>query len=136
MVDSATVRTVHDLITTVLNEQRYGAVPDYCHDDVIMHRPGGVDERGVEAYVAHYRRLHTAFPDFTATLVDSIAEDDRVAVRLRLRGTHEGTLFGLAPTGTMVSFSAHILYRFRETRIAEEWHESDRLALRRQLEEQ
>ncbi|MEF8788735.1 MAG: ester cyclase [Haloarculaceae archaeon] len=126
-------RHVRNLVGDVLNDERYDLVTEYCREDVLMHRPGGVDEVGTDAYADHYRRLHRAFPDFDARIEDLLADEDRVGLRLGLTGTHEGELLGRAPTGTSVSFSAQIIYRLSDGLIAEEWHESDRLGLLRQL---
>lgn len=133
MPASANEQVVRTLVADVLNGQRYGVVPEHCREDVVMHRPGGVEAVGLDAYVDHYRGLHRAFPDFEATIEDAVADAGRVAVRLRLTGTHEGDLLGVAPTGTRVSFTAQVLYDLRAGRVAEEWHESDRLGLLRQL---
>lgn len=50
-------------------------------------------------------RLRTAFPDARATLEDIVAEGDRVAYRLTIRGTHEGAFLGVAPTQKRVTVS-------------------------------
>ena len=134
MTDRENERLVRSLVTDVLNDKRYDAITEYCHDDVVMHRPGGFDEMGLDAYTEHYRRLHRAFPDFDATIERVLADHEHVAVRLRLTGTHEGDLLGVAPTGTNVAFTAQIVYRLSDSRVAEEWHESDRLGLLRQLD--
>jgi len=134
MTDPEPERPVRSLIADVLNDKRYGIITEYCHDDVVMHRPGGVDEVGSDAYIEHYRQLHRAFPDLHATIEDVLADGDRIGLRLGLTGTHKGELLGRAPTGMSVSFSAQIIYRLSDGRIAEEWHESDRLGLLRQID--
>jgi steroid delta-isomerase-like uncharacterized protein len=136
MAEHENERVVRTLIADAVNGKRYGTVSEHCHDDVVMHRPGGDEEVGVDAYVAHYRRLHDAFPDFDARVRDVLADEDRVAVRLELTGTHEGELLGITSTGRSVNFTAQIIYRLRDGQIAEEWHESDRLGLLQQLDEQ
>ena len=54
---------------------------------------------GVEGFRRYVQLVRDAFPDFHNTIEDLIAEDDRVAARLRYTGTHSGPLFGVAPTG-------------------------------------
>ncbi len=117
----------------MLNDEQYDAVTTYCHEDVVMHRPGDVDEVGLDAYIEHYRHLHGTFPHFQARIRDVLADDDRIDLRLALTGTHEDELIGRAPTGTSGAFSAQIIYQLSNGRIIEEWHESDRLGLLRQL---
>lgn len=127
-------QVVRELIADVVNRKQHDAVSEYCHDDVVMHRPGGREEVGVKAYVAHFCRLHDAFPDFDATVRDIFAEGTRVAVRLELTGTHDGELFGVTPTGKRVAFTAQIIYRLQNGQVAEEWHESDRLSMLEQID--
>lgn len=127
-------QVIQELITDVVNRKQHDAVSEYCHDDVVMHRPGGREEVGVKAYVAHFRRLHDAFPDFDATVRDIFAEGTRVAVRLELTGTHDGELFGVTATGKRVAFTAQIIYRLQNGQVVEEWHESDRLSMLKQID--
>jgi len=48
-----------------------------------------------------------AFPDLQAHVEDIFAAQDKVAVRLRLRGTHSGEFLGFAPTGRTVESVSH-----------------------------
>ena len=51
---------------------------------------------GVRQLVMNVRR---AFPDLVETIDDLVAEGDRVALRLTLRGTHGGPFRGVEATG-------------------------------------
>jgi len=128
-------RTVRGLFEDVLNGQRYERVSRYCLADVRLQRPGGVVVSGTDAYESHYRRLHSGLPDFEATLSDVVVDADRVATRFSVTGTHDGELLGVPATGTRVEFSAQVLFRLADGRVAEEFHLSDRATLREQLRE-
>ena len=52
-----------------------------------------------------------AFPDLAITVEDMLAEDDRVATRVTMRGTHHGPLAGVAPTGKAVVMKANHIFR-------------------------
>jgi predicted ester cyclase len=78
-------------------------------------------------------RLRTAFPDADATLEDILAEGDRVAYRLTIRGTHRGSFLGVAPTQTHVTVSFLAIVRIENGQIAEEWGGLDQIDLLRQL---
>jgi predicted ester cyclase len=127
-------QVVRELIADVVDRKQHDAVSEYCHDDVVMHRPGGRGEVGIKAYVAHFRRLHNAFPDFDARVRDIFGEGIRVAVRLELTGTHDGELLGVQPNGQRVAFTAQVIYHLQNGRVTEEWHESDRLSLLKQID--
>jgi steroid delta-isomerase-like uncharacterized protein len=79
---------------------------------------------------AMFRR---AFPDLHAEIEDIFASGDRVAVRLRMRGTHEGDYLGIPATGRTISYVSHEFYRLEHGLIAEEWICSDTASLFRQI---
>lgn len=91
------------------------------------------DERGIEElkhYVTIYR---TAFPDIQDTVEDIVAEADKVVVRWKSRGTHQGEFMGAAPTGRDVTFTGMRLFRIAENKIVESWVNIDERGLREQL---
>ncbi|HJS96387.1 MAG TPA: ester cyclase [Solirubrobacteraceae bacterium] len=79
---------------------------------------------------AMFRR---AFPDVHAEIEDIFCSGDRVAVRLRMRGTHEGEYLGIPPSGRTVSYVSHEFYRIEDGLIAEEWICSDTAGLFQQI---
>lgn len=79
-------------------------------------------------------RLRSAFPDGTASLEDILAEGDRVAFRLTIRGTHHGAFQGIAPTGRRVTVSFAAIVRIEGGKLVEEWGGLDLFDLRQQLE--
>ena len=78
-------------------------------------------------------RLRTAFPDAGATLEDLVAEGDRVAYRLTIRGTHRGEFLGMAPTGKFVTVTFIAIVRLADGKIVEEWGGLDQTSLVNQL---
>ena len=78
-------------------------------------------------------RLRTAFPDAQATLEDIVAEGDRVAYRLTIRGTQTGDFLGVPATGRRVAVTFLAIVRIRDGRFVEEWGGLDQVDLLRQL---
>jgi steroid delta-isomerase-like uncharacterized protein len=74
-----------------------------------------------------------ALPDLHAEIEDIFASGDRVAVRLSMRGTHEGDYLGMPATGRPVSYVSHEFYRVEDGLIAEEWICSDTAGMLRQI---
>jgi len=100
--------------------------------DFVDHLPRE-EERGIEElkhYVSSYR---TAFPDIQDTVEEIVAEGDKVVVRWRSRGTHQGEFMGVAPTGREVAFTGMRLFRIAENKIAESWVNIDERGLQEQL---
>lgn len=71
--------------------------------------------------------LRTAFPDVSLTLEDQLAEGEEVVTRWTMRGTHQGELWGTAPTGKPVTVTGITIQRLAEGKIVEEWTEADLL---------
>lgn len=86
-----------------------------------------------EAYSSH-KILTGAFPDLRIEIEDLIAEGDRVAARLSLRGTHLGPFRGIAPTGRQVHFTAIRVYQITDGKIVGSWANQDALGLLQQLQ--
>ena len=91
------------------------------------------DVTGPEGAQGMAELLRGAFPDIEATVEDMVAEDDRVAARVTLRGTHRGDFLGIAPTGRAIAVAAFNIYRFSEGKLVETWQLEDALGLMRQL---
>ena len=57
-------------------------------------------------YLAIIGMMRAGFPDIHWTLEETIAEGDKVAALLTMPGTHQGTFFGLPPTGKKIVVQA------------------------------
>lgn len=89
--------------------------------------PGPVGAKQVASAVV------TAFPDRRITHEDIVAEGDRVVIRWKMTGTHQGDLMGIAPTGKSVTVTGFDEFRVADGKIAELWQEVDMLGLMQQL---
>jgi steroid delta-isomerase-like uncharacterized protein len=79
------------------------------------------------------RIFRTAFPDFRMTVEDVVAEGDLVCCRFRQSGTHQGDLFGIAPTGRSVDFGEMAICQIADGQIIASWFQTDMLGLMSQL---
>lgn len=100
----------------------------------ISHQPaGGEDIRGPEAIKQFAAGMREAFPDLEITIEEQIAEGDKVLTRFRTRGTHQGELWGIPPTGKEVEITNMSMSRIEGGKMAEEWPAPDRLGMMQQL---
>jgi predicted ester cyclase len=60
---------------------------------------GGLDAEGFMRFIAETR---AAFSNKRFTELDRIVEGDRVALRFRMTGTHDGGFHGIPPTGATI----------------------------------
>jgi steroid delta-isomerase-like uncharacterized protein len=98
--------------------------------------PSGPEEtvRGPEGVKEYVGRLREGVPDLTVTVEDQVIAGDKVATRWTARGTHDGELFGIEPTGRTASVAGITVQRFgADGRIIEGWTNWDLLGLLQQL---
>jgi steroid delta-isomerase-like uncharacterized protein len=99
----------------------------------VYHGSGGMEFKGPEGFKQIITMMRTAFPDLQVTVDDMVAEGDKVAHRLILRGTHKGELMGIAPTGKQVTISAVTISRFVGGKEVEAWSNLDQLGMMQQM---
>lgn len=116
-----------------LNRGILAVVDELIHPDFLNHEahPGG--DRGPESMRALITMLRTAFPDLHFTIEEVIAEGDIVAGRVTMRGTHEGSLMGMPPTGRSVEQVSMHFVRSRDGKAIEHWGVRDDLGMMQQL---
>jgi steroid delta-isomerase-like uncharacterized protein len=89
--------------------------------------------RGPEGLKQQAKGYRDAFPDLKLTIEDQISEGDRVMTRWTARGTHQGDLFGIAPTGKQATISGVTIDRLQGGKIVETWDTWDTLGLMQQI---
>ena len=89
--------------------------------------------RGPEGVKQLVEGFHAGIPDMTLQIEDVIAEGEKVLVRLRAKGTHDGDLMGVPPTGRPIDIDVLDLLQFREGILVEQWALIDNLGMLRQI---
>ncbi len=103
-------------------------------EDAVFFVPGRPDPlRGPAGYMSIIGMMRSGFPDITWTLDETIAEDDRLAARFTMRGTHQGSFFGVPPSGKKIEVRAMNFYRFSNGQFVEEFGQPDLLGLMQQI---
>jgi steroid delta-isomerase-like uncharacterized protein len=90
--------------------------PDYVGHDPAQPEPTR-GPAGVKEAAAGYR---AAFPDLTVTVEQQVAEGDTVVTRWTATGTHEGELFGIAPTGKQATVTGISVERVVDGKVVED----------------
>jgi steroid delta-isomerase-like uncharacterized protein len=112
---------------------RFDVIDDLVSPGIVTHGFPGENPDSLEAYRSFFRDLERAFPRMEFSIDHMVAEEDRVAVRFRIRAVHSGDYLGIPATGRTVEFSGMVLYRLEEGRIVETWLHPDNLTLLQQL---
>lgn len=120
-------------IERVWGEGEVERVDDLYAEDVIdrMPVPGQAGGRaGLKQVVRDFR---AAIPDLAMHLHGTLVAGDIGVDWWTLTGTHDGELFGVAPTGATVRFGGIDMVRVAGGRIAELWHVEEMLQFGMQL---
>jgi predicted ester cyclase len=104
--------------------------PDYLDHDL-----PGIGEGGRDQLFQLVAGVRSAVPDVRPTVVQAVAEDDLVAVRVVAEGTHSGRPFppGIPASGARLQWQECHIYRVSGGMIAEHWGVNDMLAILQQL---
>ena len=114
----------------------------------VQGRPEAVDELLADDFVSHtwrstgdgkgdlkraIDRMSTVFVDVSFTVEDLIAEGDRVAVRVTAQATQIGPFMGVSPSGKSYSIGEIHIFRIRDGKVVEHWHQFDQMTMMKQL---
>jgi len=86
-----------------------------------------------EGLIEHILFFDSVFPNYTVIADELTAEANRVVLRARLKGRHEGSLNGIPPTYKEVEFPFAIGYEIENNMIIHHWLIADQMMLMEQL---
>ena len=119
----------------VYNKGNVDFIDEVVASDYVAHDPnspegtgGGAD--GAKRFVETYRG---ALPDLRMTVEDLIAEGDKVVMRWTARGTHQGVLMGILPSGNRVEVTGISVDRIEGGKLVEGWCNCDALGMMQQI---
>jgi predicted ester cyclase len=129
---------VHRYFEEALDKGHLDVLDEIVAIDCIIHRPETSEPiRGREAFKHTLERILQVYSEFTTTIYDLVAEEDRVACRLSHRAVNCGEwtsrLGRHDVAGKPVSWLAIAIFRFRDGKIVEEWVSRDELGMLIQL---
>jgi steroid delta-isomerase-like uncharacterized protein len=123
---------VRRFIDEILVQGRRGAIDELLSDDFVSHTwRSTVDGKG--DLKRAMERLSEALADVCFTVEDVIAEGDRLVVRVIASATQVGEFMGRPPSGRSYTIGEIHIFRLRDGRLCEHWHQYDQLGLLRQL---
>jgi steroid delta-isomerase-like uncharacterized protein len=125
-------KTVIQRFVDELNKGNLAVMDESLADNFVrtaINQPD-MDKEGYKQFIA---MLNNAFPDIQCTIVDVVAEGDKVAYRTSITGTHKGNLMGIAPTGKQFKITEDYFSRFEGGKIVEHNNLADMLSYYQQL---
>ena len=119
----------------VWNQGREETIDELFAANAVGYGLGDTDvtTRGPAEFKIFAKNLRGALPDIHMKIEDSIAEGDKVTVRISVEGTHKGAQLGVAPTGRRIRIAGIVVVRIANGQIVEGWNSWDQLGLLRQI---
>ncbi len=97
-------------------------------DDYVLHPDMTLED--LKNVIRDFRR---GFPDLTLTIEETISEGDKIAYRWTMRGTHQGEIEGIAPTGRPVTATGITILHLENGKVVEDRFESSSPSVQTQL---
>src|SRR5215213_11194663 len=121
--NKAIARRVYEIVSTG-DFGRAGEIVDTdAPDNELL--PDDPPAKLIDTFKETFAEAREGFPDLSVTVEEVMAEGDRVAARVTIRGTHHGEFQGIAPTGKRVEVKAMDMFRISNGKIVEHWGHAD-----------
>ena len=122
------------VIEEVFGEGRLDVADEIISTDFVGHDPALPEPtrgpEGLKQAAAGYRAV---FSDLTCAVDHQVAEGNTVVTRWTARGTQDGDLFGIAPTGKQATVTGISIDRIVDGKVVEDHTNWDTFGLMQQL---
>lgn len=119
--------------TEAWNSRDFDRMRDLMHPDYTYTGGDGQEQKGPDAGMAVARMFASAFPDGRISIVSMKEAEDTVFVEFIGRGTHNGELMGIAPTGKSITIPVCNVLEVRDGKIYREREYMDMATMMIQL---
>jgi steroid delta-isomerase-like uncharacterized protein len=123
---------VRRFIDEIFVAGRTEAVDELLADDFVGHTWPSTGDPKADLKAA-IGRTSKGLSDPRFVVEDMIGEGDEVAVRLTAEATQTGELMGMPASGKRYSIGEIHIFRVRDGKVAEHWHQFDQMTMMRQL---
>jgi len=126
--------TVRRFFAEAVDGRKLDVLDELVAPDCVIHRPEAREPiKGLSTFKQAVGKIVQAYSEFSTTIHDLVAEDDRVACRLSHRAVNRGEwtsrLGRHDVAGKAVTWAANVIFRFRDEKIVEEWVSRDELGM-------
>lgn len=118
-------KTVLRLYEEVWNQKKLDVLPELFADSFKIHYAGQVMTEEISGVRELILAWLSAFPDIRHQVGDIIEQGDKLALRFKGEGTHEGVFMSIEPTHKKFSYTGMNFIQFEKGKIKELWLNSD-----------
>jgi predicted ester cyclase len=129
----ATMALVRRYVEQVVSGGNFAVLDELAAPNYKRYLTATTQPINLEAQKKRLAGMRAALPDLNLTIEDIFAVGDRVAYRATGRGTQQGALLGLAPTGKKMAVTEVGIMRIENGKIAEQWGGADTFDMLQQL---
>ena len=116
-----------------MDKQNFDILNELFADDLKCYASGSFEPLDKETAKQLIAMFYGSFPDYTHTIEDVIAKDDKVVIRCIYRGTHKGDFMDIPATGKTIEYGGSSIWQLRDGKIKEVWVVEDMLTFMQQL---
>jgi steroid delta-isomerase-like uncharacterized protein len=135
---SASPKSLAERFAKTLSDHDIDAFAALFADNYVNHQlsaaappPSGMPDK--QGSVAFFKARLTGLPDLKVTTEVVVADENHVAASFSYTGTHNGTYFGVAPTGCTLHFTSCDIFRVEDGKLVEHWGMGDIAGVMAQL---
>lgn len=129
----ANKRVVERIWEELVNGRRPEALEELVRGDFVDHAPLPGLASDLEGLRSRLRILHRAFPDFQSSILDLVAENDKVVAFVLSAGTHLDDFAGVPATGRRFAMQEIQILRIVDGKMVEHWQVADLFGMLVQL---
>ena len=127
-------RVVRDACHVIWTKGETHRVREFYAEDYRADYPFGNGwGEGPDGAKAFADAIRIGFPDYAEEIQDIVVQGDKVAVKLRITGTHQGPMLGIPATGRKIDFRDMTICTLKDGKIIQQTGLSDNLSLYAQL---
>lgn len=137
--DTDAALAVANRFAATLSAHDIAAFAALFSDDYVNHQvsaaapPPPAGKSPKQATVSFFAARLAGIPDLQVAIEAVVASPDKFAASFVYSGTHNGPLFGVAPTGKRLRFTSCDIFRLQDGKIAEHWGMGDIAGVMAQL---
>ena len=128
-------RIIRHYLQEIINDRKLDLLGDVFPEKFVRHDMNDSTDHWMTIADQKNRLsvLFDAFPDVHFTIVEIIAEGDKVVVHSVLQGTQKNTYRGIESSGNRVNVSEIVIHRIGNGKIVERWTQLDLYSLFKEM---